>query len=233
MGEVAVYGLFGSLEISRVFAPLRAATRHVVGPGGAITDQKSMKRKYPRKPRVNKTCSPTELITLLFEREDWASSFEDQNAALGQLGIDQYKARAEAAKKVQGPSSVWWIGEGQLKLSTMATYIITFLHGWWEYQPHACGAIAIVPGDFGLITSLPVSPCPENIVWVAIDDPMFGIPLDEFRDSEGRQLQVVFGIMDPTNGQKVETLDVSDKPPYQHEPYDPVGYARIEVSILD
>ncbi|MCW1913015.1 hypothetical protein OJ996_05500 [Luteolibacter sp. GHJ8] len=192
-----------------------------------------MKRKYPRKTRAPKPLSPTEFWILLYERNDWKSLLDDQSESLGRLGVAEYKARAEAAKKAQEPSSVWWVGDGPLELSTMATYIITYLHGWWEFQPHACGTIAIVPGDPGLIDSLPVSPSAENIVWVTIDDPMFGIPFDEFRDSEGRPLQIVLGVKEPANGHKVETLDVSHKPPYQYEPYDPVGYARIEVSILD
>jgi hypothetical protein len=192
-----------------------------------------MKRKYPRKTRTDNTISPTEFWILLHEREDWKSLLDDQSELLREQGVAEYKARGEAAKKAQEPSSVWWIGEGQLELSTMATYIITFLHGWWEFQPHACGAIAIVPGDPGLIASLPVAPCPDNLVWVAIDDPMFGIPFDEFRDSEDRPLQVVFGIKEPADGQKVETLDISDKPKFKYDLYDPVGYARIEVSILD
>ena len=171
----------------------------------------------------------------MYTREDWQGVFQIQEGRLAQHGIQKLKAHTRKVKKKQGRSGVLYPSFGPpLSISGDVATAIDFLNAWWNYQPYACGGIAVVRSNVNDIADLPISPSAENLVWITSDDFPKTAPLVErFVDDDGFPLQVLFGVVGEEDGHAGDPVwNPFDEVVKGFPLYRPMSYEKVKFTSL-
>jgi hypothetical protein len=178
---------------------------------------------------------PVKFLYLMYTREDWQGVMVLQEGRLAYHGNQKVKEHTRKAKKKQGRSGVLYPSFGPpLSISGDVATAIDFLDAWWNYQPYACGGIAVVRSNVTDIADLPISPCAENLVWITSDDlPKTAPMVERFVDDDGFPLQVLFGVVGEKDGYAGDPVwNPFDEVIKGFPLYRPMSYEKVKFTSL-